>query len=84
MTWLEQVEDYLDRLEEVTEMASLRGVSDPELGDLAEGLFELALRGAERMPGYFGAAQVSAAEEFLSRFTSRRRTQADEDERAGG
>ena len=72
------------RLEEVTEAAALRGVSDPEIGDRAEALLELAIRATERMPGYFGATQVSAAEEFLSGVTARRRTQADEDLRPGG
>lgn len=73
-----------DRLEEAADAAARRGVSDPEIGDRAEALFELAIRATERMPGYFGAIQVSAAEAFLSEFTARRRTQADEDFRAGG
>lgn len=73
-----------ERLEEVTDAAALRGVSDPEIGARAEAVFELAIRATERMPDYFGAIQVSAAEAFLSGFTARRRTQADEDFRAGG
>lgn len=73
-----------ERLEEATEAAALRGVAEPAIGDRAEALFELAIRATERMPDYFGATQVSAAEEFLSEFTARRRTQADEDLRAGG
>ncbi|MEJ2482526.1 MAG: glutamate-cysteine ligase family protein [Gemmatimonadota bacterium] len=73
-----------DRLEEATAIAAHDGLSDPMIGRMAESVFRLALDAAGRMPGYFGAAQVSMAEAFCSRFTSRRRTQADEDERAGG
>jgi glutamate--cysteine ligase len=73
------------RLEVLTETAALSGVTDPELGALAEEVFGIALGAAERAPaGYFGEAQVSAAAEFLSRFTSRRLSQADVSERAGG
>ena len=73
------------RLETLTETAALSGVADPELGTLAEKVFEVALDAAERMPtDYFGATQVSAAVAFLSRFTSRRLSQADESVRAGG
>ena len=73
------------RLDELTELAARTGVSDPELGELAELVFRIALDAAERMPAdYFGAAQVSAAAEFLSRFTSRRRSQADEAVRVEG
>jgi len=73
------------RLDELTELAALTGVSDPELGELAESVFRIALDAAKRMPAdYFGAAQVSAADGFLSRFTSRRRSQADEAVRAAG
>jgi glutamate--cysteine ligase len=73
------------RLDALTELAALTGVSDPELGELAESVFRIALDAAERMPeDYFGAAQVSAAAEFLSRFTSRCRSQADEAVRAEG
>jgi len=73
------------RLAALTETASLKGVSDPELGALAESVFRIALAAVERMPpDYFGAAQVSAAEGFVSRFTSRRRSQADDSVRAAG
>jgi len=67
------------RLDALTERAALGGVSDPELGTLAGSVFRIALDAAKRLPAdYFGAAQVSDAEEFLSRFTSRRLSQADE------
>jgi glutamate--cysteine ligase len=73
------------RLEALTETAALSGVADPEIGALAETVFEIALDAVERMPAdYFGANQVSAAVGFLSRFTSRRLSQADESVRAGG
>jgi glutamate--cysteine ligase len=81
---LELLAPLTDRLEDVTEAAALRGVSDPEIGNRARALFELAIGATERMPGYFGAAQVSAAEEFLSGFTARFRTQSDEDFRGSG
>ena len=73
------------RLDELTETASLTGVRDPEVGELAESVFRIALEAANRMPAdYFGVAQVSAASLFFSRFTSRRRSQADEVVRAEG
>ena len=72
------------RLEEATELAAREGIGDPVIGHMAEAVFRIALAAADRMPDYFGATQVSAAEAFFSRFTSRRRTQADEEEWAGG
>jgi glutamate--cysteine ligase len=73
------------RLEEATEIAAHDGVADPVIGPMAEAMLRLALEAAEGMPDcYFGATQVSLAEAFLSRFTSRRRTQADEEECRGG
>ena len=73
------------RLEALTETAALSGVADPEIGALAETVFEIALDAVERMPAnYFGATQVSAAVGFLSRYTSRRLSQADDSVRAGG
>ncbi len=72
------------RLEEATELAAREGIGDPVIGHMAEAVFRIALAAAGRMPDYFGATQVSAAEAFFSRFTSRRRTQADEEEWAGG
>jgi glutamate--cysteine ligase len=73
------------RLEALTETAALSGVKDPELGALAEKVFGIALDAVERMqPDYFGPAQVSTTVGFLSRFTSRRLSQADESVRAGG
>jgi glutamate--cysteine ligase len=72
------------RLEEATEIAAHDGVADPVIGRMAEEIFGLALEAAQRMPDYFGATQVSMAEAFFSRFTSRRRTQADDEECRGG
>ena len=79
---LSPLEPWLGAL---TEAAAIRGVADPKVGDLAESVFRIALDAVGRMPtDYFGAAQVSTAAEFLSRFTSRRRSQADEPTRVKG
>jgi len=69
----------------LTDTAAMEGAADPQIGGLAASVFRIALDAVDRMPtDYFGAAQVSATAEFLSRFISRRRSQADAPARLNG
>ncbi len=68
-----------ERLPALWHRAARIGVRDAELGSLADGVWDIALAGAGRLPGGFfrpGDLEVTAA--YLDRFPRRRRMPADE------
>jgi len=75
---IETLADRSADLQDLWERGASSGVRDAELGDLAARIWEMALRGAERMPrGYVGDRALAAARGFLEDFTFKGRTPAE-------
>jgi len=71
------------RLDELWRRAAAVGLRDPEIASLAGRAWEIAIRGAERLPtGWLGEGELQLADQFLERFTARRLAPADELEEA--
>lgn len=76
---LAQLDGTRSRLPELWRAAAVRGIRDPELGCLADSLWQTALAGAARLPlSFFGAGALATARSFLDRFTLAGRMPADE------
>jgi glutamate--cysteine ligase len=76
---LELLDGLQHRLPSMWRRASVEGVRDPELADLAGRVWGAALEGAHRLPlEYFGRTALAVAHEFLERFTYQGRMPADE------
>jgi len=76
---LELLDGLQHRLPSMWRRAADAGIRDPELGDLACRVWDLALEGAHRLPlEYFGAPALAVAHDFVERFTKRGRMPADE------
>lgn len=72
---LEPVRRDLPRMQD---RAARRGLTDPVVWHVAEPLWELALEGARRLGEDVGPTWLTVAEDYLERFTRRRRHPADE------
>jgi glutamate--cysteine ligase len=66
-------------LPELWRRAALDGVHDPELRDLACGLWKIGLDGARSLPaGYVDSEDIESVDAFLDHYTSRGRMPTDE------
>ena len=76
---LDLLEGTRDRLPQLWRRAARWGVRDPELGDLATRVWEVALEGALRLPeGYFGEQALRTARSFLDDYTLQGRMPGDD------
>jgi glutamate--cysteine ligase len=76
---LDLLHDRRTDLPELWRRAALDGVRDPEIRDLAGGLWKIGLDGARSLPdGYVDEDDIAAVVAYLEHFTSRGRMPTDE------
>jgi glutamate--cysteine ligase len=76
---LDLLRAHRGRLPALWRRAAIDGVRDPELRDLACGLWRIGLDGAQSLPAdYVGAVNIATAEGFIEHFTARGRMPTDE------
>jgi len=75
---IELLEGWAPHLHKLWLASAREGLTFPELGNAAEALATIAEAAARRHPGLFGETAVEVTTDFLSRFTMRRRSPADE------